>query len=289
MQILTIEDFIKFPKVIFKCTGWNLYQEKFKIWQKCFLIFMNCNMVISMGILGMNIVSNLHDSSKFLEIISTSACMGFLTLCLVKAYGVIYRNKNEISEVLSQLDDFLPKNRNLQIEQNIPEILTNLYRMMIIFFTIYSGSVALFNLMPVFIIVYGKFVQGIQYDLQLPYKAWYPFDINNNFNFFISYFLQTWASFTSLFFVAGTDLLFCVCITLLCIRFDKLKLEIESISFVKDLKKCVETHNQLIKISERLDEIFSPSILFNIFAASFIICFTGFQVTVCFYFQINLL
>jgi gustatory receptor len=198
----------------------------------------------------------------------------------VKAYGAIFRNRDDFTEIIAQLDEFLPRNNKEQKEQKVAETLRYLNMVMIGFFALYVASVVVFDLMPFLVILYGQLFQDKIYHFQQPFKGWYPFNELRDYVRVIVYIHQVWAAFSSLFLVVGTDCLFCVCISIICIRFDKLKKEIESLQTFKELKSCVKVHTHLIELSERLDKMFSASILFNIIAASVIICLTGFESTV---------
>lgn len=279
-KVVTIEDFIKYPNYLFKFSGWIPTQEETKIWQKALGYFMSYNLLASLVLLTMNIIKNLHDSEKLLDITNSTATIGHLAVVAVKGYCVVFCYHKELKEILGQLDEILPKNSLTQKKQNVLETLQKMNSMMIGYIFTYFVSLMLFNLMPFLILIYGRAVQGIVYDLQLPYKVWYPFSVEEISTFFGCYIFQLWGSFYCFFFVVGIDMLFCSCITILCIQFEKLRDETENIVFYSDLKKCVKTHQNLIDISKKLNKIFSASVWFNIIAASVINCLTGFQVTV---------
>ncbi|CAO1401053.1 unnamed protein product [Diamesa serratosioi] len=223
------------------------------------------------------------DGNAFLELTNVAPCMGFSLLALVKIFFVIYRNKSELTNVMAKMDSLFPKNSRDQERYGVRNVLKHLKLVMRSFSTLYMGLIWLFNLMPIFISIYLYFDEGIIYHKQLPYIMWYPFDPLQPIVFEVSYIVVMWGAFTCALSILSTDLLYCSVLTLLCLLFDILKMDLQQLNSKnrkitnKGLKRLIIVHNDLIGISRQLEKIFSVSILINFVGSSIILCLVGFQ------------
>lgn len=103
------------------------------------------------------------------------------------------------------------------------------------------------------------------------------------------YIIEVWLAIFGVCFVACSDLLYACIIQILAMEFDILGQIINEVSFDndedeanKELKQLINIHQELIEISENLDEIFSPILLINSFGTIASLC------TACFLSVVNL-
>lgn len=110
---------------------------------------------------------------------------------------------------------------------------------------------------------------------------WYWFDPFQPGIYESLYVLICWTGFTIAVTILATDLLFCSIIMLLSMQFkiisENIRHHHEDLGKLKDL---IKLHQELVELSDLVEEIFSPSFLLNVFSSSFVICLTGFQAVV---------
>lgn len=157
--------------------------------------------------------------------------------------------------------------------------------MMRIFTIFYMILIWIFNLMPFFVIIYYYFDDG-SYRKHMPYFMWYPFDPLQPVVYEICYIAVMWAAFVCAIGILCADLMFCTIVTFMCLQFDLLSFTIKKIVNErlpkKTIKQWIEDHNELMKMIDEFEAVFSPSTLINFGASTFILCMVGFQAYVSF-------
>ncbi|XP_055919517.1 putative odorant receptor 92a, partial [Eupeodes corollae] len=90
----------------------------------------------------------------------------------------------------------------------------------------------------------------------------------------------TWVSAVT---ILSLDLCLFSSLLQLCVHFDIINKNILLIEATKGeeaiilLKKQVVYHQEMLSLAEKLNSVFTPSVLFSLLSSSLIICFTGFQ------------
>ncbi|XP_037904907.1 putative odorant receptor 92a [Hermetia illucens] len=96
---------------------------------------------------------------------------------------------------------------------------------------------------------------------------------------------RCFAGYTAVTFTISADILMCCIVTQLAMNFDMISREVRKFEpsgtegDLEFLRRLIRKHQVLLRVSEELNSIFSPSILFNFLASSLIICLVGFQAT----------
>lgn len=260
VEILTVNDFTSIARKVFSCLQWNPYKLRNSKSNETLSFLKTFYFWISMIYAGVCMLQqliylalNFGDGNSFLELTNVAPCMGFSLLGLMKIFFVIYRNKNELTNVMAKMDSLFPRTQRDQERYGVKKVLRNLTLVMRSFSTLYMGLIWLFNLMPIFISIYLYFDEGVIYHKQLPYIMWYPFDPLEPIVFEISYIVVMWGAFTCALSILSTDLLYCSVLTLLCLLFDILKMDLQQLNsknrniISKDLKKLIVFHNDLIE------------------------------------------
>jgi odorant receptor len=131
----------------------------------------------------------------------------------------------------------------------------------------------------------GPFLHYIsKNELKIPVRMWFPFNENSVEAF---PFVYVWTMIPSTLIsmvVCGCDLLLYGFLTIISTQFEILNKRFEKIDVKsKDLRKklivLIKEHEELMKISDKVQEIFSKSLSANFFASSLLICLSGFQLT----------
>jgi hypothetical protein len=76
------------------------------------------------------------------------------------------------------------------------------------------------------------------------------------------------------------DLLYSGLMTITSMEFDILAKKVAEAKSADDLKKLIKIHQELIEVTEKLEEIFSPLLLVNISTSISILCVAAFLVDV---------
>jgi hypothetical protein len=126
---------------------------------------------------------------------------------------------------------------------------------------------------------------GVWYDQKLTYENWFPVDKFDPFGYNV---LLVWQYFLSILFfcgIVGSVLILNALVALIAMNFDILSMKLAKFKPYEDKSKFKELlmeHEKLMKLSKDVEEIFSPSILFNVTASSMLICFISYELSIKF-------
>jgi gustatory receptor len=126
-------------------------------------------------------------------------------------------------------------------------------------------------------------VFGVWYDRKLLGDNWFPFDKYDPSGYNVAI---AWQSFGSILFVGGllgSDLTLYCLVSLIAMQFDILAMKLEKFQANDDkeeFNELIKEHGKLLKMSNDLEEIFTPSILFNFTFSSILICLVGYLVSI---------
>jgi odorant receptor len=118
-----------------------------------------------------------------------------------------------------------------------------------------------------------------------PLNAWFPFETHDEKIYILLLVWTSWSCANSVIILIAIDTLMFVLITLISMKFKILKSDFlalknfESSKVEDELRNLIHRHKNLINVSDKLQQIFSPSFLFNFVQSSFVICLTAFQYT----------
>ena len=107
----------------------------------------------------------------------------------------------------------------------------------------------------------------------------------------VIFIIEVWIAIFGVCYLACSDLLYASTMQILVLELDILGQNISDISLnireedaIKELKKLIDIHQDLIEISENLEDIFSPILLINAFGSIVSICTACFLAVVSFNF-----
>lgn len=120
---------------------------------------------------------------------------------------------------------------------------------------------------------------------KLPLDIWFPFDAYDpKFYTFVIIWIN-WFYPAMFFAIVGSDLTIYMFITLISIQSDEICNKLKKLNKFstneqqKEVKIILKSHNDLIKCSENLERIFSPSLVTNFIGSSMMLCLVTFQIT----------
>lgn len=116
-------------------------------------------------------------------------------------------------------------------------------------------------------------------------KYWYPFDPHRLEYYPLSWLWTNWVAWIDLIGLLASDSLLYGLITYVVMEFDILKASMENLGSVNhherktQMKNLIKRHKKLVKICERLQEIYSLTFFFIFVISSSILCFAVFQIS----------
>lgn len=261
---------------VFDLLGWNPLDDNPRFRDKFYFVTAVGYTALCLIQESIYFVSHLGDEDAFFSLSNLLACMGFVFLALVKIYTV-YGNRETVIGIIRRLEFLCLKSAH---QHDIEHIVSMSSRMMSIFFIFYMILIWIFNLMPMFVIIYYFVVDGT-YHKSLPYFLWYPFDAFQPVVYEICYLGLMWAGFVCAIGILCADLMFCTMVTFLCLQFDALSFSIKKIVNERQpkssVKQWIADHNELLRMLDDFETTYSPSVLINFIATTVILVMGGFQ------------
>lgn len=273
---LLVDELILFSFKIFRFLGWNPFDEN-PSWREKLYWFIATSYA-GLCLIQESIYLALHvgDENAFLSLTNLTPCLGFVILALVKI-ATIYGNRSALGKILTKLITLDTTNQHFD-----DEILRTSWILMRTLKHLFMTLIWIFNLMPIVVIIYCFCLDGF-YNRQMPYLMWYPWNCLQPFVYEVCYAVVMWGAFTCSIGILSADLLFCTIINLVCLQFNALKHNINQIiteNSSRNLRKWINTHNELLQIVDKIEGIFSISLLTDFIGSSFILCMVGFQTVV---------
>lgn len=199
--------------------------------------------------------------------------VGVNTVMIVKIYMTFYQNLSKIHDIIEKLNKNFPHCEIAKKVSRFHKNLKTLNKFKKLFFLAYNSIVLQFCLMPFLHQMYGQYksidVQWEQiFALNLPIEQFkisvYPF----------IYIIEAWIAYFAMQYVICTDMLFACIMEILVMefktlgqKFSEIKLDVPEKKAIQELKKLVNVHQELIEISDEIDEVFSPILLINAFGS----------------------
>ncbi|KAL0811327.1 hypothetical protein ABMA28_009741 [Loxostege sticticalis] len=239
-------------------------------------------------------------------------CMGYLVIALLKSYKTVYQ-RGIYENLVSELRSMWPQGSVTEEEHIIID--KALKELNIVVKGYYWCNLGLcFSVIgpPYVDLVRRAF--GEHVPRTLPYFYWVPYDEFQPVAYELTLALHAWQTMLTLWFMQAGDLLFCAFLSHITTQFDLLCLRIQRLFHVpvdqqliaeyplgkqskkpsdnetfsplnesetrskqeKELKKIIVRHNDLIRLSNDVENLFSFALLINFFNSSIVICFCGF-------------
>lgn len=272
-------EFDQFFKIGFKCfelCGFNL-MERYSCNLKSALRFTFCvSLWISLQICGeftaIFILEKFDhfDASPFAVV----NCV-ILHQTNLKFLAVWY-NRSAIIDIINSLRENFPSSDDQRFKVRIEKAYTALDR----FQKAYFCNIMVYGVVASLSGLAKTSLKNFENDT-LAHSMWLPFTIDGPGKYFAVFFLVGWLSIQCIFFTLGNELTMLGLIQVLSIEFEVLSLDMAQIDAKTDYKIVVELikrHDQLLKISESIESIFSSSIFLTLTGSAIILCFPLIQV-----------
>lgn len=279
-------DFFGVTNLVYKVAGWhynlNSINLKSKIFQEIYYWFLNTLYILIILQSLAHLFYNIGKPEKFLEVTEMILVIGFIVMLIMKSYFVVYRNRKILTEMIDDLDEVIPKAQHVQAKFNIEAYYKKTRLVSIVSSITYSSLLIIFNVMPILEKITG-FILGTYVKWELPFKFYFPFDATQDYVYPIMYIYETWLCGKCAVEVLGSDLLFCNITSLITMRLEMLRHEIVEIDVenheksLESLKDFVKVHQHLKKIVDKLEKLYSFSLLGDLIASTIITCLAAFN------------
>lgn len=249
-------DFCGFPLLRRVATRSDKYR-KIHFWV-CLasLVIFGLQAAISCGILT-------RDSSQFQAAVENFCYSCGSVMVLAKAFWGIFYNRKKILELLEKLDELFPQRCSDQQDFDVRKHLKQLKLLTWIECATFGVHVLNFVAFPLTRQVFG-WLTSQTFEWELPLALLWPFDTSNSIAFWLVYISNCFIFFYMGSTFVFTDLLYASLMSLTSMQFDILAEKISEAEDAAELKKLVKVHQQLLEITNPLEEIFAPLLLVNI-------------------------
>ncbi|KAM7361889.1 odorant receptor 85c-like [Cochliomyia hominivorax] len=301
MKLATLDDFVKLANFFYATIGIQPYRKMDHSKDHTFL----ASFIFYTGVINMNyvflseilyVIMALVKGENFLEATMTMSYVGFVLVGNIKIYFV-YRQKDALTRFVNGLQNIFPTTRELQTEYNLKEYLRHCSRITISFSLLYMILIWTYNLFSIMqYLVYELWLNIREVGQTLPYYMYIPWNWNNHWSYYLLYAIQDFAGYTSAAGQISGDLLLTACATQMVMHYDYTAHKITNYQVKRGLKDLtveegynldmeflryiIRYHNNLLDLSDQLNNVFGISLLLNFVTSSFVICFVGFQVTI---------
>ncbi|XP_059056343.1 odorant receptor 4-like [Achroia grisella] len=237
------------------------------------------------------VFDGIKTGKSFLELSFAGPCIIIALLGTAKTM-FLYWYKSLVQKILVQLsamhpeaDEGLPSIDLDETETKIVKITVKYLNLVILLLFYVSTSVIVaFSLMPAIMMAYSYYKNG-ETEFLYPYPVKYFFNHATKERWPFVYAHHVWSTVLVGSFVFGSDTLFyalCAYIQmhfkLLCHHFENMTTESAG-DTRRQLAEYVVRHQELIKLVDQVEVLYSKSTLFNLITSSILICLSGFNIT----------
>lgn len=232
-----------------------------------------------------NFVYSVVKHRSFIDAVESFAYMGVFVIVLLKNFTIFYLKRETIIEIVAKLDQHFPQSGIDQIRFGVNEKLKWLIFFLKMFVFGYAIVWLIFISLPFAARIYD-FLGIRPGEIKLILPIYYPFDKYSSPGYEFAFFMEAWVQLLILIIATVTDLLFS---SLVCV----LSLELEIIGHllseideddderaITEMKLFIDVHQDLIEVSEKINDIFSPSLFVNILASILVLCNVEFLIMV---------
>lgn len=280
VEVVKFKDFLRFSLKCFSISGQNPLRDKndktLKAKLKSFYYFLF--VVSSVSIFPLGAVSILKNFDDILVLTRIMPLLVLILLVMAKSLMILYR-RNSLMEIVKTSERLFLTNAENQAKLKVRNHLNSLQRIERGINRLGVSVLALFLIVNVIqMISTGNIIQ------KLPVELWFPFDAYDPKFHFCVFFWLSWISLLSFYTLLGADMFCYAMISLISIQYEHLCKRLDDLNQIpkeklgSELKDLVKLHNELIKVAETLESIFSFPIFVNFFGGSLLICYMGFQI-----------
>ncbi|XP_017472633.1 PREDICTED: putative odorant receptor 85d [Rhagoletis zephyria] len=243
------------------------------------------------------------NGNNFVEATMLSSFVGFVIVGDIKIFS-IWRQHSRISSMMQDLYALYPISVREQLFYDVKGQLKCYNRFAYAFVLLHELLVWSYNLFPLFnYLIYELWLEVRTVGKTIPYNCWTPFNWHDNWLYYPMYLTQCVGGQTCLSGQLANDLLLSAVAVQLIMHYRQLAKRIEShiagngdgtatrerqrISSLERsevdlrfLRGIIAYHQQILKLSQAMNDVFGISLFISFVSTSLIICFVLFQITI---------
>lgn len=291
VRLTNFDEFTQLPALFFRTIGVPVFQasapqttrrQRLLRFFLFFVSFTNTALCVLGEIIFVCVTFGVSD---FVDITSLVLCIGFILLSFAKVITIMWKQR-QLTQLMHDLLRVFPQTHDAQLNYETAEYAAHAKRLMVRYSWVQMVMIWLFNFYPMTNTLMG-YVQRGAWEVDFPYIIWYPFDPYGSGWFELNYFSQISAAYFSASAILGTDMLLCGVVLQICMHYDRLRRSLRTYRpngqrhGQRDcgrMREYVRQHNEVLRMSAALDDIFGETILFNLVSSVVIVCVLGFLV-----------
>lgn len=218
----------------------------------------------------------LHAREKNFEAAVENFCSigGFCSTSMMFFYIVFYKRKI-LREVISKLDEHFPHNGHDQLLYDVRKHFKKLSLMFWLSFLVFWFTLVQFTCFMAEVKIYSWWT-SLDIDWVPVFQFWLPFDISSPAIHWPIQVIEVWSLSIVMVILFFSDILYASLMTLLSMEFQILAQKIEEAESAVELKNLIKIHQELIEVTDKMEEVFSPLLLVNIFTTIALMCVGSF-------------
>lgn len=288
MAVLSFEDFLGYSLKTFNIFGWkSMKEDKWLTWHSLYFWISFCGILICLFLTSLFVIVNIGNEETLAYQTHDLASIAIICLIASKTFCLLFYNHSKCKKLLLRLKELFPTTEEDQKKFGVESEARVLRIKNGVFIYIYFSNSLMFNVMPVWQSLFRYYFGDGVYKLNMPYHFWYPFEHDRNFIRELCYVFICWCNVTNCTMVFTTDLLYISILTSVKLQFKFLKTKFEEFNLQRPEKEIheeiallVDKHNELIRLSEEVESIFTAPTFANFVSSTWILCCVSFQLFV---------
>lgn len=191
-------------------------------------------------------------SGMFLALTFTCCCVCYTLLCILKFYIVCFRKRNLLREVIDMLNLHYLMTNHEQSKFSVRKVLNTLNNQNWTYCILSTLLACIFVFSDILISIYNYCFVNEMFKRHFPYFLWFPFDtdVNSPIVFEVYFMVAVYCSFSCIIISVAIDLIYCSCLTVLCMEFYVLRVKFQDINeetSESDVSPLIREHSHLIR------------------------------------------
>lgn len=240
-----------------------------------FLFQLSILLFLILEIISLILSMRNENSSVMLE---NAMYSGIIFVVFFKIIVVYYCNVTKIHEIIKKLDEYFPHSGVDQLSYNTRNYLRTAKWIEKLYYGMFGYTAIHMILTPYMHLIYG-IVKSVNVEWELIINLKLPIDLMQPIVYEAVSIVDAWMVINGGIIITSTDLIFINLAHILTMEFEilnekfkEMDLIDDEIEVIRELKNLVKIHQDLIEMSEKLDEVFSPLQLVNAFGSIVAIC-----------------
>ncbi|KAH8291754.1 hypothetical protein KR054_000224, partial [Drosophila jambulina] len=293
-----MEDFFRLPVIFYHTIGLDPYdspsaEERPGILFHIFFAFHMTNLAFVLAMEIIFVVLSFLNKENFVESCMVICYIGFVIGGFLKIFSVLFK-KQLMTSLVNTLNTFFPPpQQEVQEQYKVSHYLGRSLRVIKSFSGLYLTLVAVYNLFNVTQYTLKSLRHSTDAEQILPYSPFAPWDYSANWRFYLTYLSQSMAGYTATTAHISADLMIFSVTMQVVMHFDRLATALREFQVraatgsdggadedLKELSSLIAYHNQILGISDVVNEVFGIPLLINFASSSILLCLVSFQMTI---------